>query len=240
MEREHTVQLITVSREFGAGGSDLAAELGRRLDWPVLDREIVHRVAEQLRLDERTVQHFDEHPPSLLARIATVLIVSQPDIYSFPSDSDCPSHDAIAVATRRVIETMAASGPLIVVGHGAQCIFAGRPDALHVRLVAPLGARLSRVTRRMAIDAAFAATLIHRADRDRQAWIQRYFHHDWRSDQLYDLQINTGRVTIEEASDIVERVVRARMPEADQLKTAPSATSAVDSTISYRSAGDDR
>jgi cytidylate kinase len=210
MTEEGEIRLITVSREFGAGGSELAAELGRRLDWPVLDQDIVHRVAERLRLDDKTVERFDEHPPSLLARIATVLVVPQPDLYSFPADGDLPSHDAIAQATRVVIEEMGASPPLIVVGHGAQCIFCNRPEALHVRLVAPVASRLRRIMNRMQVDAAFAGTLIHRADRDRQAYVQRYFHRDWRSDQLYSLQINTGHVSIYEAVRLIAAIARGR------------------------------
>jgi cytidylate kinase len=210
MSDEREIRLITISREFGAGGSELAAELGRRLEWPVLDQEIVHLVAERLRLDDNTVKHFDEHPPSLIARVATVLVVPQPDLYSFPSEGDLPSHDTIARATRAVIEARGTMTPLIVVGHGAQCIFCQRPDALHVRLVAPMAVRLRRIMHRMNVDAAFAGTLMHRADRDRQAYVQRYFHKDWRSDQLYHLQINTGTLTIPEAVSLVESVVRAR------------------------------
>src|ERR1700737_182851 len=99
-----SIRLITVSRECGAGGSDLARELGSRLQWPVLDHDIVHRVAQRLRLDDGTVEPFDEHPPSLLSRIATVLIVPLPGMYSFPTTSEVPTHDVIADATRRVIE----------------------------------------------------------------------------------------------------------------------------------------
>jgi CMP/dCMP kinase len=204
------VRLITVSREFGAGGSEFAAGLGARLGWPVLDRDVVHRVAERLRLDDGTVEHFDEHTPSLLSRIATVLIIPQPDLYAVPVGSDLPSHDRIAQATRMVIEDAARSVPLIVVGHGAQCIFSARPDALHVRMVAPEHVRLSRVAARMHVDLPAAAMLIQRADHDRQAYMQRYFHRDWRSDLLYHLQINTGPVGIDEAVTIVAGVVHGR------------------------------
>jgi cytidylate kinase len=67
----------------------------------------------------------------------------------------------------------------------------------------------------MDCDAAAARSLIHRADRDRQEYVHRYFHCDWRSDQLYDLQINTGTIPIEDAATLVERVVRARVREAE-------------------------
>lgn len=210
MTTDQEIRLITISREFGAGGSELAEELGRRLQWPVLDGDIVQRVAARLRLDEGTVRHFDEHPPSLLARIASVLIIPQPDIHSFPMDGDLPSHDAIAQATRAVIQELGSSPPLIVVGHGSQCIFGRRSDVLHVRLVAPVGARLTRVMQRIKVDAANASLLIQRADRERQAYVQRYFHRDWRSEQLYDVQINTGHLSIGDGAAIVETIVRAR------------------------------
>ncbi len=209
------IRLITVSREFGAGGSDLASALGSRLKWPVLDHDIVHRVAERLRLDDGTVEPFDEHPPSLVARIATVLIVPLPGMYSFPPELEVPSHDAIAEATRRVIEEAAKSLPLIVVGHGVQCIFEERSDALSIRLVAPLGVRVSRVATRQKISPTVAAALVRRADEDRQAYIQRYFHRDWRSELLYDLQINTGGVDIGEAAAIVTRLVLRRAISSD-------------------------
>jgi cytidylate kinase len=203
-------KLVTVSREFGAGGSDLARALGDELGWPVLDQDLVHRVAEQLRFDDSTVARFDEHPPTLLQRIATVLIIPQPDLYSFPPTGELPSHDAIAAASTRVIEHAARTLPLIVVGHGAQCIFAGRPDAMHLRVVAPPPHRVRRIVARMHIDAAAANTMLSRADHDRQTYMQRHFHQDWYSPLLYDLQINTGRVSIDDAASMVAALVRRR------------------------------
>ena len=203
------IQLITISREFGAGGSELAHHLGASLGWPVLDHEIVQRVAQRLRTDAATIEHFDEHPPSLLTRIATVLIVPQSDMFAF-SPADVPDHERIASATTRVIEEAGASPPLVIVGHGAQCIFGGRPDALHVRVVAPVAPRVHRVMQRLAVDAPHAAALLARADRDRAAYVQRRFRSNWRDELLYDVQLNTGRIAIEQAADMVLSLVRAR------------------------------
>ena len=206
------IQLVTISREFGAGGSELAAALGTRLGWPVLDHDIVHRVAEELRLDDDTVERLDEHWPSLLARIANVLIVPQPEMFTFVPASDVTSHDAIAEAARAVIEEAAASPPLIVVGHGAQCILAGRPDAMQVRVVAPHAARLRRVTKRLNVDQGFATTLIRQADYDRRMYVQRHFHRDWQSPLLYDVQVNSGRLSIDECASLIAELVRSRRP----------------------------
>jgi cytidylate kinase len=216
------IRLVTISREFGAGGSELATALGSRLEWPVLDHDIVHRVAERLRVDDQTVERLDEHSPSLLARIATVLIVPQPEMFSFSPTPDLVSHDAIADAARAEIEAMAASPPAIIVGHGAQSILAAREDAMHVRVVAPVPARIERVMRRLRVDRGFATTLMRQADHDRQAYVQRYFHRDWHSPLLYDLQINTGRVTIDEAAAAIADLVHRRAPAATGAEASPA------------------
>ena len=81
---------------------------------------------------------------------------------------------------------------------------------LSVRLVAPLHVRLSRVAARQRISHPVAAELVRRADEDRQAYVQRYFRRDVRSELLYDLQINTGTVGISEAATMVTRLVQNR------------------------------
>ena len=218
----HAPRLITISREFGAGGSELATELGRLLGWPVLDRDLIHLVAERLRLADSTVEHLDEHPPSLAARIATVLIIPQPDHVAYAPPTDLASADRIAEASRAVIATAGESLPLIVVGHGAQCIFASRRDTMHVRVIAPVEERLHRVMRRLGADAGHAATLLRRADDDRRAYVQRYFHQDLRNELQYDMLINTGRVSINEAAAMIAEVVRRRESSSADHIAAPA------------------
>ena len=63
------VQLITISREYGAGGSELGVLLGKELGWPVLDHELVQQLAARLRCEEGEVVAMDEHVPSFLERL---------------------------------------------------------------------------------------------------------------------------------------------------------------------------
>ncbi len=202
------IRIVTVSREFGAGGGDFARELGTRLGWPVLDRDLVHRVATRLRMDDETIESFDEHPPGLLAKIARLLVIPQNDVYDFPPLEDIPWHDSIAAASTREIREAAAAPPLVVVGHGAPCILAGRPDTLHVFLYAPLETRVRRLAGRFPVPVAALPELANRADRERQVYVQRYFHVDWRQDALYGLKLDTARVPIAVAVALAERIVR--------------------------------
>jgi CMP/dCMP kinase len=202
------IELITVSRQFGAGGSELARKLGERLNWHVLDDEVACRCAERLHLETSTVERLREHSPTLLARLSSALLVAPPEAPGIDT-THLLRIDAIAEAAFESITEAAKSLPLVVVGFGTQCIFADRPDALHLRLVAPMPVRVERLRERFGWDAANAAARARRMDEDRRRYVQRYFHRDVNDPLLYDVQINTGRTTLDEATSIIAQLVRA-------------------------------
>jgi CMP/dCMP kinase len=204
------VDIITISREYGSGGSELARELGARLEWPVLDEALLHQVAERLRLDERTIEAMDEHPPSLLARIAAAMQVTPPELPVAPTDEGMLSPDAVADAARAIITEATATPPLVVVGHGSQCLLADRPGTLHLRLIAPIEVRLARVRARRACSPQEGVALARRIDAGRRDYVRRYYGRDLLDGLLYDLQINTGRMAISEAATLIVELVHAR------------------------------
>jgi cytidylate kinase len=206
MQSAH-IELITVSRQFGAGGSELARKLGERLNWPVLDDEVTCRCAQRLKLETSTVARLREHSPTLLARLSAALLVSPPEAPGIDT-THLLRIDAIAEAALESITEAAKSPPLILVGFGTQCIFANRADALHVRLVAPMSARVERLRERYGWDAANAAARARRMDEDRRRYVQRYFQRDVNDPLLYDVQINTGRTTLDEAATMLEQLAR--------------------------------
>ena len=202
------IEIVTVSREFGAGGSEFASRLGERLGWPVLDDELACRCAARLQLDPAAVARMREHSPTLFARFTAALLVAPPEAPAIDT-THLLRIDAIAEAAFESIMEAAQKLPLIFVGFGTQCIFADRQDALHLRLVAPLETRVEHLRVRFGWDAATAATKAKQMDEDRRRYVQRYFHRDVLEPLLYDLQINTGRTTIDEAAALVEQRVRA-------------------------------
>ena len=203
-----SVDLVTVSREVGAGGSELAEALGRELGWPVLDRDIAHRVAGRLALEDATVERLDEHPPTWLARIANALLLAPPEAPVGIETTRILDPDAVARTVDRVIADAAKEPPLVIVGHGGQLMFADRPGSAHVRLVAPAASRIARLRARYGWDESRAVAELERTDRDRIAYVQRYHHRDVRDPQLYDLVINTGRTSIAAAVALIAARVR--------------------------------
>ncbi len=202
-------ELLTVSREFGAGGSDVARLLGARLNWPVLDDDVACRCAKRLNMDTAAVERLREHAPTLLARLTAALLIAPPEAPGIDF-SNMLRIDAIAEAALESITEAAQSLPLIVVGFGSQCIFAQRPNALHVRLVAPLESRVARLRSRFGWDAATAAAKAREMDDIRRRYVQRYFHRNVLDPLLYDVQINTGKTSIEDAAALLEQLVRGQ------------------------------
>jgi hypothetical protein len=202
------VQLITVSREYGAGGSELGVLLGEKLGWPVLDHDLVRQLAARLSCEEGEVVAMDEHAPSFFERLASAATVTAPESRShsrpWTADPDC-----VAAAAREVLLEAARHPPVVVVGHGGNCLFRGRPEVLRIRVVAPFDLRVKRVAGRTGAPPQRAAADVRRRDADREQYLQRYYKSDMNDPCGYDLQINTGTVSLEEAAQLVIELIQS-------------------------------
>ncbi len=204
------VDLVTVSREYGAGGSDFALALGAALDWAVLDGDLSERVAARLHVQCGAVRQRDEQTPGLFARIASTLLISPPEAPMQIETSDLLMPDSIAQAAHAEIVEAAAHPPAIIVGHGAQMIFRERPGTVHVRLVGTPESCVERLVARDGGTPEEAAANARRINGQRQAYVQRYYHQYWADPLLFDIQFNTARVTIEQAVTCVRSIIVAR------------------------------
>ena len=111
--------------------------------------------------------------------------------------------DRLAAVTREVLLEAARQPPLIVVGHGANCLFRGRPDVLRLRVTAPADVRIRRVIERTGAAPVQAAADVRHRDADRQHFLQRYYHTSVTDACAYDLQINTGTIPLAAAAGLV-------------------------------------
>ena len=155
---------------------------------------------------------MDEHAPSLLERLAAVAVVTAPEsrVHSTPWSTD---PDCVAAAARAVLLEAAKTPPVIIVGHGGNCLFRDRPDVLRVRVTAPFDVRVQRVARRTGVTEQRAAADIRRRDADRQQYLQRYYRSDMNDACGYDLQINTGTVPLESALQLILALIRPATPK---------------------------
>jgi CMP/dCMP kinase len=204
--------IVTLSRMFGSGGSEVAAELSNRLNWALLDNAFVERVAVGLHTTPAHVQAIEERRPSLAERIADAFAYSSQEMLSAPLGAPLPpTEERILEVTHRVIDEAVARGPVVLVGRGAQAWLASREDAVHILCVAPRDACIARVVERERVTPAEAARLVDETNRERQAYVRRNWKREWLDASNYHLCINTAWLGIAGAVDLVEQVVRARL-----------------------------
>jgi hypothetical protein len=184
-------RVITVAREYGSGGARIAELLADRLDWKLLDRCLVEKIAQVARVEPKVAEQYDERPDPWVNRLVHALwqggLMRGTMAGPIPELFDA---DTMASLSQRMIEEAADIGNCVIVGRASQCILQKRADAFHVFIYAPHAERLQRVRCRHA-SRAEAELAIDARDQERAALICRYFNQDWSNRHLYDLMISS-------------------------------------------------
>ena len=199
--------VVTVSREIGSYGSEIAERVAARLGWHLVDRRLVHALARRLGVPLEEAAARDERVSPILERIAWNLSVALPE-YVAGAPPLRPTDRHFRELTEHILRRALDAGPCVIVGHGAQVVFAGRTDAFHVRVYAPRDVRIARLRERLGLDEAEAADRVRRTDADRAAYLRRHYGRDWTDPALYHLQMNTAYFGADEAAELIVRALR--------------------------------
>jgi cytidylate kinase len=186
--------ILTISREYGSGGREIGRTVAERLGYAYLDR--VSLLATLRALDprwERFGAEYDEHAPSVWERF------------------DWSYRGYAALLQLHILEA-AAAGNAVVVGRGGALVLAGVPTALHVRIVAPLAARIERIMRREHADHDSVRQMIERIDRERSGFIRAVYHRPWDDLAPYDVTYDTSLLD----PPAVVRDIETRLAERDR------------------------
>lgn len=191
------MKVITIAREYGAGGGEVASRLADALGWEVLDRELLHRAAEVEHVSDAELERLDERA------------VATADRFRLHPPHKKYLHGLIAAARQA-----AERGNVILVGRGARRLLGEMPEAFHLRLVAPRQWRAERMARLQgwSLDQACARRL--EVDRTRELFTQYFFGDAALQPAQYDLVVNTGRVPLDDVAAVVSAIVRLGPAEA--------------------------
>jgi cytidylate kinase len=185
------MNVITVSREYGAGGGELARRLAERLGWELLDRELLHQAAAVEGMPDAEIEAMDERTVGLVDRLRLH-----------------PPHERYMSGLKRAAQAAAARGNVVLVGRGSRFLVGDSPDVLRVRLVAPLAWRAERVGQLYGWQLEEAMARCSEVDRSRSRFM-RYFYGDAAGRSAsYDLVANTGTVPLDDLAELLARMVQ--------------------------------
>jgi cytidylate kinase len=201
-------RIVTVEREYGCGGGDIAAEIAQRLGWKLWDQTLTQEIAKLANVDCRAVERCDEKVDSTFYRLAKVFwrgsyerSIPLPDAEAF--DADC-----MVSMMERLAARIAEEGNAVVVGRGSPFFLRDRSDTFSVFLYADRQEKIHRLVQG-GETSANAEELIDTVDQERKTFIKHYFNAEWPTRSLYDLMVNCGmgdRNVIETILETMRRV----------------------------------
>ncbi len=228
-KREFIEQMraVTISREYGSGGGEIAQRLATRLGWQLVDHQVVTLLAQRMGVSIREAEAYDERASSFVERMLTSIRNMEPVMMvNVPSGSLKPE-ELYHRALDQVVKAAARERHMVIVGRGSQIILRQRRDVLHTRIVAPLEQRIRYVMQREGLSRDDARVRIQMKDRNRHRYLQAQYLCDSADPHLYDLVCNTSVIDLDHVVELLcmalaYKATRLGMTE-DKLGPAESA-----------------
>ncbi len=169
--------VITISRQMGSLGDEIASALSRKLGWQLITRDL---------LMERFFPDIKPEQRTSLAESAKFYLSEYKDGKSF---KDVLSESLLSMAEKE---------SAVLLGFGSQLMFSGSDDALHIRIIASDSTRLSRIEKQFHLPDTSAQTLLSSTDRKHKRFVSHVFGKDSSDLSLYHLILNTDHLSVDE------------------------------------------
>lgn len=186
------IRIITIEREYGSGAPEIAQLLAQKLKWKLWDQELTREIARLGNCHAAAVEEREERRDSLYYRLLKSFARGS---YEGSENVDDPLHaldaDSIVRISEKVVRRAADEGNCVIVGRGAQHFLQDRKDTLRFFLYAPKPDKMRRL-QSQGYREKESETLVDTIDRERAAFIKRYFHAEWPNLPVYHAMINTA------------------------------------------------
>lgn len=231
--------VVTISRGFGCAGEKIAEEVARRLNYSMINKQIIEYISILADIPVDVVSKFDEeHHSSFNAKLSKYIDLSMfKDMFKksesetqeplsekiiddkeklFRNDVDYSpvfDSDIFRQMAERVFNFLADKNNAVIMGRGGQVVLQNHPNALHIRLFAPLAKRVGWIASRRGIPRSDATKLAEDIDKKRKNYLYHYYAEDIRDDKLYHLVINVDKFSISEAADTILQLIDIKKPK---------------------------
>lgn len=204
--------VVTISRQFGSGGSDIGRLIAREAGLTFLNNEIIAEVARRLGIEEQHAASKDEQTEGITNYILDAMRASQPFNLNYHTalartTPESSSELAHLHLTQKVVLELASKGNAVIVGRGSQFLLHHAPRTLHLYIFAPLPYRIDNIMKEMQLSREQAEQLIERRDYEHDSYLRRYYGSNGHQPGLYHLLVNTSLFSFEMAADVVRQVL---------------------------------
>jgi cytidylate kinase len=198
----HHQPFITVSREPGSGGKEIAKRLAKHLNYKFFDKEIIERLFQK---DQAKLQQYEELYDEKNINFINELIneIIYPNLLS---------QDKFVKKLIEFITKLTLSGKCIILGRGAN-FFTDHRFGFHVRITAPLNFRIEKTTKYEHLNPKMATTKVREVSDERKQFVEKYFTKNIDNSQYYDLIINREYLTLEDTTEIILHAFKKKIKQ---------------------------
>lgn len=189
---QQAVNIITISRESGSQGYEVATQLSRETGFDLFHNKIVEAMVETSKNSRVLLETLDERGMNIVDDIVSNF-VNERHLWE----------DEYSKLLFKILTTIAEHGNAVILGRGAHCVLY-QQKALRVRIVAPIKARLEHIQKSLGLNKDDAQKHMTSTDANRIAFIKRYFNSDATDPANYDLMLNTGTLSVEHAVQVIK------------------------------------
>jgi cytidylate kinase len=185
------IKIITIEREYGCGGGEIAQLLAKQLGWKLWDQLLTEEIARLANCPKAVVEVREERTDPLYYRLFKSFLRGSYEGSINAHRLKLVDSESILRITQRVVEHAAQKGNSVIVGRGSQHFLKSRPDTLRIFLYAPREDKVRRLLQRGKTEQE-AEQLVDTVDRERADFIQKYFQVEWPDRSIYHTMMNTA------------------------------------------------
>jgi cytidylate kinase len=198
--------VITISRQFGAGGVTIGKMLANTLGYTFVDQEIIAMVSEKAKVSREWVQAIEKEAGSKLQQFISRLMPKGLVDRVLDLQRGYIDEDIYLGLLRQIITKIADSGNCIILGRGGQFILKDRKDTFHILLIADKAYRIRFMENQYKLPRQQAENVVNAEEKRRINLYRKFDKSDYDQPYHYHLSINMNRVTLETAVNLIRRL----------------------------------
>ena len=204
--------VITIGRQYGSGGRELGQILAKKLGFEFYDEELVTMAAEKNKMHKDILRAVDEKATKSL--LYTLVTGSDLRFMNSSIQYEMPINDKLFITQSEIIKNLADKSSCVIVGRCADYVLRDSAQkCLHLFIYADLEDRIKRISQKYDLTPEKAKDKIHKIQKSRKAYCNYYSNREWGNVSNYDLCVNTGKLGLEKAADVICEFVKKATEE---------------------------
>jgi len=199
--------VVTISRQYGAGGKTLGKLLAERLKYTFADSDIIQRIAKEANVSSAWVTSFEKEAGSKVSRMVSKMVSQRLVDRVLKNERGYLDEQIYLDYLVLIIAQIADEGNVVIMGRGSQYILDDHPDAFHILLIDNVENRVKFLIKNYKLSDRQAAQMVNYEDRRRASLYRKLGKQDFDHPALYHLTLNMAKLDMPSAVDLVHHLV---------------------------------